>query len=287
MTWLPVYRNHTVFEIARGIKAFLKLEAGLTRGVVSADSRDRPTKDPLDLIKNGADTQPESVKAAIRNLRREVKISETTKESAKSFRELEGEKGLKVHLGCGEDIRTGWVNVDLAPILPRGVEPTAHPDATFINHDLRRGLPLEEGSCDFIYSSHFFEHLEYEHGLRLMYDCYRALRPGGVFRIVLPDLRGFFGAYLRGEKEYLDELDPFVSAYLPAVAESGTKTSIDYVNFGVYQNGEHKYIYDKEKLGLIFRKIGYSSVAPSSYREGLDLDVPVRRRYSFYMEAVK
>lgn len=284
---MPVFRNHMVLEIARGIRAFLRLEAGLTRGAVGADTRDRQAKDPIDLLENDLATQPEAVKAAVRNLRREVKIAEVAEESAKGFRALEGKKGLKVHLGCGEDIRLGWVNVDLVPILPPRIDIAAHQDATFINHDLRRGLPLEEGSCDLIYSSHFFEHLEYEHGLRLMHDCYRALRPGGVFRIVLPDLRGFFEAYLRGEKEYLDELDPFVSAYLPAVAESETKTLIDYVNFGVYQNGEHKYIYDEEKLELIFSKIGYSSVAPSSYREGIDLDVPVRRRYSFYMEAVK
>ena len=288
VTKLPVYRNHIVFEIVRGIKAFLRLKAGLTRGTPgSTDTRDREAKDPVDLLKNGLATQPESVKAAVRNLRREVKAAEASKESAKSFRTLEGETGLKVHLGCGEDVREGWVNIDLAPILPRRVDPAAHANATFIDHDLRRGLPLEDGSCDFIYSSHFFEHLEYEHGLRLMHDCYRTLRPGGVFRIVLPNLRGFFEAYLRGEKEYFDELDPFIYAYMPSVIESGTKTLIDYINFGVYQNGEHKYIYDEEKLDLILEKIGYTSVVPSSYQEGIDLDVSFRQRYSFYMEAVK
>ncbi|MGB3681468.1 MAG: TylF/MycF/NovP-related O-methyltransferase [Rubrobacteraceae bacterium] len=31
---MPVYRNQTIFEMARGVKAFLKLDAGLTRGEV-------------------------------------------------------------------------------------------------------------------------------------------------------------------------------------------------------------------------------------------------------------
>ena len=43
---MPVYRNYTVFEIVRGIKAFLRLEAGLTRGTPgSTDTRDREAKD--------------------------------------------------------------------------------------------------------------------------------------------------------------------------------------------------------------------------------------------------
>lgn len=284
---MPVFRNHTVFEIVRGITAFLRLEAGLSRDAGSVDVRDHSIKNLLGLLEKVVATQPERVKAAVRNLRRETKIIEATQESAKSFQALKGEKGLKVHLGCGDDIRVGWVNIDLVPILPRRIDPSAHANATFINYDLRLGLPLEDGSCDFVYSSHFFEHLEYEHGLKLMRDCYRMLRPGGVFRIVLPNLRGFFEAYLRGEKEYFDGFDPFVSAHLPSVEESGTKTLIDYVNVGTYQSGEHKYIYDEEKLELILRRVGYGSVATSSYREGIDQDVPVRRRYSFYMEAVK
>jgi len=234
-------------------------------------------KDPLNLPGNGIAGQPKSIKVAIRNLQREVKVAaEAAEESAKSFRALEGEKGLKVNLGCGEDVRTGWVNIDLTSTLP----PWTPSDATFVNHDLRRGLPLEAGSCGFVYSSHFFEHLEYEEGLKLMHDCYKALSLGGVFRIVLPNLTDWFDAYLRGEKEYFDLLD----AILP---ELGTKTLIDYINFGVYQFGQHKYIYDEEKLESVLQRIGYSSVSPSSYQEGLDLDVPLRRRYSFYMEAVK
>lgn len=179
------------------------------------------------------------------------------------------------------------MNIDLVPMLPQGRHPVVHPNTTFINHDLRLGLPLESGSCALIYSSHFFEPLEYEHRLKLMHDCYRALRPGGIFRIVLLNIKDWLEAYLRGDKEYFEGLEPFVSAYLPLVEDSGTKTLIDYVNFGAYQAGEHKYIYDEEKIELILRRIGYSSVVPSSYREGIDLDTPVRRRYSFYMEAAK
>src|SRR5205823_3176710 len=134
-----------------------------------------------------------------------------------------------------------------------------------INYDLRRGLPLAPGSCDYIYSSHFFEHLEYKQGLQLMRDCYRALRPGGTFRLALPNFKGLFEAYLRRNESYFDLVS--IRELLPEV-EPETETLVDYVNYGVYQAGEHKCIYDEEKLVLMLRKIGFATVAPADYQEG-------------------
>ena len=224
----------------------------------------------------------EPLRIALVNLWNEIKIARTTRSSAKYLQTLEGAQGLKIHLGCGPDIRTGWINIDLAPGRRSGVLPDIDPQTMFISYDLRLGLPLHENSCDMIYSSHFFEHLESRQGLQLMHDCYRALRHGGVFRIALPNLAAIFQAYLRRDHEYFDLLD----MELPEVPP-GTKAFIDYVNYGVYQEGQHKFIYDEEKLALTLKHIGFDSVVPSSYREGIDPDTAVRRHHSFYMEAAK
>jgi len=306
---MPVFRSRKNFGIAWGIRAFFNLDASLTRSVVpsveqmqsrlmQAQSRVEQMRKRLSnkdrqlahlrgrlseknrLVAALRDDQPEPVRASVRNLRDEIRIAKIIEESAERFRVLAGKKGLKVNLGCGEDIRPGWVNIDLAP----GVDPAAHSDAAFISCDLRLGLPLEEASCDYVYSSHFFEHLEYKHGLQLMRDCHRVLRPGGVFRVSLPNLKGIFDAYLRGDEAYFDLIDKL--ALLPEV-EPGIGTLVDHINYSVYQYGEHKYIYDEDKVILLLQKIGYSSVTLSSYQEGMDPGEEVRRRYSFYVEAVK
>ncbi|MGI9065012.1 MAG: class I SAM-dependent methyltransferase [Pyrinomonadaceae bacterium] len=146
---------------------------------------------------------PEAVRNAVANLWTEIRIARTARHATKSFQELKGKQALKVHLGCGPDIRTGWVNIDLnrGPLV---IDPANQPDTIFINHDLRKGLPLEPLSCDIIYSSHFFEHLEYRQGLQLMRDCHRSLCSGGIFRISLPSLKDFFAAYLAREDSYFD-----------------------------------------------------------------------------------
>lgn len=235
------------------------------------------------------DSQPKPVRLAARDLLDEISIAKRVKDSTKSFQALKGEKGLKVNIGCGSNIKPGFVNIDLRDILGPEIDPESHPKAMFINYDLRLGLPLEDDSCNFIYSSHFFEHLDYADGLRLMRDCYRALRSGGVFRMVLPNLKPDFDAYLRGDDEYFDSVDlsDLHDPLLNRIAKSGTMTRVDWINYGVYQSGEHKYIYDEEKAILLLQSIGYRSVASSSYQAGTDIDLPIRRDYSFYIEAVK
>jgi predicted SAM-dependent methyltransferase len=237
------------------------------------------------LLKRVIHAQPDTVKSAINSLLDELRISEMTEASAREFQKLAGRDGLKLHLGCGDDVKTGWVNVALRLNQPPPlIDPAAQPDTFFMNYDLRRELPLADGSCAAIYSSHFFEHLECRDGLRLMRECYRVLRPGGVFRIALPNLKRFFAAYLEGDQSYVDILDP--RELMPEI-EPGTETYVDHLNYGVYYYGEHKCIYDEEKLLLLLKNIGFGSAVESSFQSGIDPAAEIRRRYSFYVEAVK
>src|SRR5205085_8185171 len=154
-----------------------------------------------------------------RNLWFELKTARYMRRAAASFQALAGRQHLKVHIGAGDDIRSGWVNIDLMLRVPPDFDRAAQPDTHLIDYDLRRGLPLAADSCDYIYSSHFFEHLEYKQGLRLLRDCYRALRPGGVFRIALPNFEELFAAYLRRDEDYFSLVN--INEMLPDV-EPGT-----------------------------------------------------------------
>lgn len=227
-----------------------------------------------------SDKNADGVKKAYDNLQAEVKLRRACRGASKQFSQLSDKHGLNLHLGCGSDVRQGWVNVDLTLDVPTQLGK----ETFFINHDLREGLPLAPESCRFIYSSHFFEHLELKHGIGLMRDCYRALEPGGVFRIVLPDLPLLFSRYLDGNSSFFDLIE---RTGVAQEGEPGTKSLIDCINYGVYQFGEHKQIYDKEKLNLILKRIGFRSVTTSVHKDGMDPNVDLRLQYSFYMEATK
>jgi predicted SAM-dependent methyltransferase len=226
---------------------------------------------------------PQSLRSAFREFRDEFRILWIARRAQPKFQALRGERNLKVHLGCGPYLKEGWVNIDLTLNRARPVHDQSK-QAIYINHDLRRGLPLAENSCEMIYSSHFLEHLRYGEALRLLRDCHRLLRPGGIFRACLPNFRSVFDAYLRGDRDYMSLVD--IGTLLPEV-EPGTETLVDYVNYAVYQHGEHKWIMDAEKMTLLLRELGYTVVNESSFQVDIDPESELRTRYSFYMEAIK
>ena len=217
----------------------------------------------------------EGLIGAARVLATELQIK-LTRSSTKPFQALREGRDLRINLGCGSDIRPGWVNIDLG----LGYKTTLRGERVFVAYDLRRGMPLAAGSCSYIYSSHFFEHLEYRQGLRLMADCHRALELGGRFRIALPNYRALFAAYLSGEHAMFDLLTHEID-------EPTSRQLADYMTYIVYQHGEHKCIYDEERLTHALCSVGFSKAESVSYQAGVDPDTELRRRYSFYVEAVR
>lgn len=89
---------------------------------------------------------------------------------------IEG-KGHKVHLGCGNDIKDGWVNLDIndGNIEKEGI----------VHCDLEKGkLPFEDDSCSEVMAIHLLEHIK--NLLPLMNEIHRVLKPGGFLRIEVP-----------------------------------------------------------------------------------------------------
>lgn len=83
---------------------------------------------------------------------------------------------MKLNLGCGKDIKEGWVNVDqhFAP----GVN---------LVMDIRElPLPFADNSIDEVLASHILEHCLYWEDI--VFDIHRILKPGGVLEIRVPYL---------------------------------------------------------------------------------------------------
>lgn len=92
-----------------------------------------------------------------------------------------------VNLACGSTFVEGdpWINLDYAP------SSTAVQSA-----DLLAPLPFGNDSVAVVYSSHFLEHVPRPRVPGLLAECFRVLRPGGVLRLVMPDLEEMCREYL-------------------------------------------------------------------------------------------
>lgn len=106
---------------------------------------------------------------------------------------------LYVQYGCGTFTPQGWLNFDCSPTLRlqlllllgagfRSVSSVMFPPAVRYG-DIVRGLPLTDGSATAVYCSHVLEHLSPDNFRTVLRNTFRILRPGGTFRMVLPDLR--------------------------------------------------------------------------------------------------
>lgn len=169
---------------------------------------------------------------------------------------------MRLHLGCGAVVADGWVNVDYAvgarlrniPIIggmvgKLGILRTNwNPD--IVVHDLRKPLPWATGSADAIYTSHTLEHLDRLQGRRLVEECHRVLKPGGLLRIVVPDLKGYVAEYERGQ---LPATDLLYELHVAGARGLGLKRDI----FSLLSGGSHRYMYDGPTLTRLLRDAGF------------------------------
>lgn len=83
-------------------------------------------------------------------------------------------KEIKVNLGCGEEYKKGWINVD--------IDKTAKADKYC---DFNEKLPFENESVDYILCEQVIEHLDKP--IQFLCECHRILKTEGVLRLLFPN----------------------------------------------------------------------------------------------------
>lgn len=216
--------------------------------------------------------RPDVVRKAVQSAWRELKTAGSARRWKRKFSRFQGQKNLKLNIGSGPKVKEGWVNIDLLD----------HPE--IYKFDLRFGLPFDDNSCTFVFNEHVLEHLEYVDGLFFLKEAYRVLQPGGALKIILPDFEAIFAAYLKKDRDYFDLVS---DSRLVRGLDKEDRTMIDFVGYAVYQYGEHRALYDEEKLLHILKKVGFRSVERSTFDPATDSGSTLRTKYSLYIQAVK
>jgi SAM-dependent methyltransferase len=91
-----------------------------------------------------------------------------------------------LNLGCGTRFHSAWTNIDFTGAT-----------AEVISHNLRHGLPYADDAAEVVYHSHVLEHFSRDDGRAFLRECRRVLKPGGIIRVVVPDLESIVATYLR------------------------------------------------------------------------------------------
>jgi predicted SAM-dependent methyltransferase len=214
-------------------------------------------------------------------LRFELQLAATRLRSGSVAQRYRGASDLLVNVGAGSSGRPGWINVDAFP--------AANVDCVY---DCRKELPFPDGSVRGLFSEHFFEHLDYrEEAPHFLAACVRVLQPGGVLRLVVPDIELYLRAYTEGGWDRLSQIRQLDASHREPGIDTPYNTRLEVVNEVMRQGAEHKYGYDFETLDHGLRRAGFSQVIRQSFQRSalpeLAIDRPERVSESLYVDAIK
>lgn len=162
----------------------------------------------------------------------------------------------KLHIGCGSNVYSGWLNTDL----------NYTDDIAFL--DAGNEFPFENNIFNYIYSEHLFEHLNVSQQLNMFKESYRVLKKGGVMRVATPSMDFLF-------KLYKDDQSEESKTYLEwAINHSPTLTVVkneiedkSYYNCYVINNffkaWGHQMIHDLSSLKAMAQQCGFATVRSS------------------------
>ncbi len=166
-------------------------------------------------------------------------------------------------MGCGLNIKKGWVNIDLF-------------QKDCLNLDLRENLPFSDGIAEEIYSEHLLEHLRFpEHAMTFLQESFRVLIPGGLFSLGVPDAQVLLKSYTNG----CDVKEFRIRATLPENPTRMQLVNVMFKNFG------HQYMYDQETLEKMLASVGFVNFSHRSFDP--DRDSEHRRDWTLYVDTYK
>lgn len=129
-------------------------------------------------------------------------------------------------------------------------------------------IKLPDESCDVVFCSHVFEHIPHTRLPIIISEINRVLRPGGLLRILTPDLEVVTKAYVEKDeaffREALDEDESLRTDLGPGgilmnfIVSPGQDTALldrDLKNF--IAGYAHLYSYDYTMLEIIMKKLGF------------------------------
>lgn len=194
---------------------------------------------------------------------------------------------LYIQWGCGQTAGEGWLNFDASytvlieqlPFVARIRGRRIFPAAVRYG-DIVKGLPVAADACAAVYCSHTLEHLPLNDALIALRNTYRILRPGGVFRMVLPNLRAIVS-------DYLDSEDPAPAHKFMRWSNLGTD-SLPKTPLGALREwlarGRHLWMWDESTLRHELAEVGFVGIRRCAYGDSSNPmfeRVEVKERYEW------
>lgn len=192
-----------------------------------------------------------------------------------------------VQYGCGFSAPKTWLNFDASPTLRFERLPfigklySKNKNRFPLNVEygnIVNGLPVPDAVCKVVYASHILEHLALNDFRLALINTFRIMQSGGIFRLVVPDLRVY-------TKKYLENSGPDASLEFmvkTCLGISDRPRSIAEWLVAVFGNSHHLWMWDYGSLVKELTTAGFIEVHRVEYGDSIDplfLDVEDEGRF--------
>lgn len=171
---------------------------------------------------------------------------------------LNAEPTPRLHLGASNRVLPHWLNTDISP-----TENVSYLDAT-------RPFPFLDATFDFIYTEHMIEHLPYADAQFMISECQRVMKPGGVLRIITPDLNTLL---LTTNHPANPQAEAYLRWMTKTFIPDAPKCSPSYVINAMFRMWGHQFIYDLDSLSSLLSSAGFINITQCSINDSSHSDL--------------
>lgn len=182
-------------------------------------------------------------------------------------------KKLYVQFGAGNEAIPGWLNFDssmtlriqkmflVGRLLRSRLNCVFDDDIRY--GDIVRGLPVPLESVDGLFGSHILEHLTYTDFSAALKNSYSCLKPGGRFRIIVPDLAAYIIRYQEA-KTSEDAVRRRRAAYEfckdTGLGGEAARRTLFARALDCFSNSRHHWMWDYEGLAHALADHGFTGI---------------------------
>lgn len=189
---------------------------------------------------------------------------------------------IKLNIGCGAVRPSGWVNADSSlnahlqriPVVGKAVNKIFktveynNSNVVYMNVN-KRWSEYKDHSVDVVYSSHMFEHLSLKTADLYLKESFRCLKPGGIIRVVVPDLYKICKKYILEYETGEDNPSEYIMWAINMNREGQYGSNLGIVKKTVLEwqgyPHQHKFMYDEKSLTKKLKQAGFTDIIALEY----------------------
>jgi SAM-dependent methyltransferase len=182
----------------------------------------------------------------------------------------------KVNLCCGQQRVPGYFGIDAIDGCDLRLDLSLH------------DLPFAEESLETVVCMSAINYFTRARGRQLVREVFRVLRPGGICRMGVQDMRALAERYVRNDVDFFFQKIPNGRDRFegPTIGDKFAAWFYGYKINGI----PCRYFYDFDSLAYLFKEAGFSTVEKKQFRESRLENIELidnRPDQMFFLEAVK